>query len=71
MASDVNGLLDAAPVPLQVSVSCLDVTHGHRVPNGKFRSKVGLILGQDYKEKHKLKTNLKLTVLNNTKLRHF
>ena len=28
--------------------------------------------GQDYKEKHtRLKTNLKLTVLNNTKLRHF
>ena len=27
--------------------------------------------GQDYKEKHKLDTNLKLTVLNNTKLRHF
>ena len=29
--------------------------------------------GQDYKEKHKtrLKTNVKRTVLNNTKLRHF
>ena len=27
--------------------------------------------GQDYKEKHKLDTNLKLAVLNNTKLRHF
>ena len=33
----------------------------------------GTIGGQDYKEKHKtrLKTNVKRTVLNNTKLRHF
>ena len=32
-----------------------------------------IIWGQDYKEKHKtrLKTNVKRTVLNNTKLRHF
>ena len=32
-----------------------------------------LVRGQDYKEKHKtrLKTNVKRTVLNNTKLRHF
>ena len=31
------------------------------------------VWGQDYKEKHKtrLKTNVKRTVLNNTKLRHF
>ena len=31
------------------------------------------IRGQDYKEKHRtrLKTNVKRTVLNNTKLRHF
>ena len=27
--------------------------------------------GQDYKEKHKLHSNLKLNMLNNTKLRHF
>ena len=33
----------------------------------------GKTRGQDYKEKHKtrLQTNVKRTVLNNTKLRHF
>ena len=55
---------------------------GHHCPNimqqfpalssGKSTHK-GNARGQDYKEKHKtrLKTNVKRTVLNNTKLRHF